>query len=1007
MCALTACTQTPTSTTTITTATITTISSSSITIGKCKRLNFNETKQRHITKDTLFVVTGLYTTVIITKERYNVKDILIALKETNLYLILLLVLIMGLLTGNELSQKFDKIVKQICKEKRNASITLNLEHSYLNIDVRRVAVFLLFHNKHLRINFDKCCHCLIAVMETYIYVQKWKSHKMKKLENYKMITYSAVSLIFILQSSKILATEISALTTTTEESNKADVSDLNNVTFSLPIAEKLIYVHHPASLKSIKHIIQPIRQKYKRVKRPKIKYSFAEPPGNYHNDHGSPYFGDFSPLNAESDDFGLPTLTYDTHVTDVKFYNDYDKPKIKYEEMQKLPPYSYGGSHESKKQVYKSSPHNYKIPEDSYSPHPTKTPSYNYAPAKQPSMDDSYQVKYSPPAEHGCNDYDNKRPKKIITYAKPIYISASLPYTEKPSLTYGSHNTEPSRIPATKYGVPDVYLTPSTHNSNSYFDQHAQPPQEHEANVQVTYSHANDIKFTSPSHYQTDHNNYEELPKTYEAPSKTYDYSPPYRAPSLNYELPHTYQTFTNGYNHPPPHNNEHSDEYQEPSQGYDLSSVHYVPSQNYHHSSGYETTSQNYDHSSSYEEPSQNHGHSSSESYENHPLSQNYEQPSVYETSSQNYDHAPSHQEPSQNHDHSFSESYDHHSPSQNYEHPPSHQKSSHSHQPSHYEPPPQQSNHIAADDYIPPSNELPISRDRKQPLYEYPKSSYEVPIYDAVPFDAVNDQEHEIYPPHASSDNNQIMTEPNSSSEEPLQAYDDESNINNDSHSASSITTLSGSSGPRRVHKKQRGNLKNSSTSFTAPTRHILDVPELKNAFENEKRLIFSPTDNYVNPSVRVENLHVGVWNPMKIRTSSMKSTSPPSTTVSVSVPNTRVRNIFYRGRTTAATTDNPITPSNTNVEIVSINKSHSKAYYDGILSTPKFTNANVYRKLMNRHRSGSTASTTMQDSLIDGGKLSKRTTKSMLDTTPFKSPYNNDMDIKRTLPKNHKLF
>uniref|UniRef100_A0A1B0AQT8 Uncharacterized protein n=1 Tax=Glossina palpalis gambiensis TaxID=67801 RepID=A0A1B0AQT8_9MUSC len=847
---------------------------------------------------------------------------------------------------------------------------------------------------------------------------------MKNYENYKMITYSAIiSLIFILQSSKILATEISTsttttTTTTTEESNKADGLDLTNVTFSLPIAEKLIYVHHPASLKSIKHIIEPIRHKYKRPKRPKIKYSFAEPPGNHYNDHSSTYFEDFSHLNLESDDFGLPPSSYDTHVTNVKFYNEYEKPKVKYEGIQKLPSYSYGGSHESNKQVYKSPSNNYEIPEDTSSSHPTKTSPHHYPPSKQPSTDDTYQVNYNTPTERGCHDYDSKHPKKIITYAEPIYISASPSYTEKPALTYSAHNTEAARIPATKYGVPDVYFPPSTYNINSYFDHTAQNPEKPKANVQITYSQPNEIKFTSPSHYQTDYSSYDESSKTYQAPPKTYDYSPPYKAPSLSYELPNTYQTFTHGYDHAPSHNVEHSAGYQEPSGGYELSSADHMPSQDYEHPSGYETSSQNYDHSSSYQAPTQSHDqsssyeepsqtdvHSSLQSYDHRPPSQNYEQSSGYETSSQSYDHSASHQAPSQNHDHLSAESYDHQPPSQNYEHPHPHQESSHSHQPSHYEPPPQQSTHVAADDYIPPSNELPISRDRKHPPYDYPKSSYEVPIYDAVPFDAVNEQEHEIYPPHAPSNNNKIVTEPNNTSEEPPQTYNGGSNINNDSHSASSMTSLSASSRPRRIRKKKRGNFKSSTTTLTATTRHILDVPELENAFENEKRIILAPTDNYAHPSVRVENLHLGVWNPMKLRTSSMKATSAPSTTttVSVSIPNTRVRNIFYRGRTT----ESPLSSSKSKVEIISIDKSHSKAYYDGILSTPKFTNTNVYRKLMNRHRSGSNASTMMQGSLIDAEKLFKRTTKSMLDTTPFKSPYSNDMDIKRTLPKNHKLF
>ncbi|XP_013106365.2 uncharacterized protein LOC106086293 [Stomoxys calcitrans] len=371
-------------------------------------------------------------------------------------------------------------------------------------------------------------------------------------------------------------------------------------------------------------------------------------------------------------------------------------------------------------------------------------------------------------------------------------------------------------------------------------------------------------------------------------------------------------------------------------------------------------------------------------------------------------------HEEPPQEYDHN-------HSPPSGYHHQ---QESSDTHQPAKYEPAPAQ--------------DLPIEPNHKHPNYDFPKTSYEVPIYDPIPFDSSNNQEQEIYPPQpfenvAWQENSQMdyTAEPNNVAPQKPQITEDtrynepDEMPHGDVHSSG--TRFQGHSAtatlPQRVRKRKRNKGTTAATTSKVSTKHILDVPELTEAFERDKHKYENTnTDADINESHKVVKVNHGPWNPLRIRTPAATTTTTPTTTLSLDQTPTKNIRIRYQGRTrpssTTVTTEAP-SPQQSNhiphVEIVSIEKSRSKSYYDGILSTPKIYNPNLYRNRYKttKQQSGSTAQPPSSSQVnvsaspsSNTEKFSKRTTKNIFDTTVFKSPLT-DRGVHQNLPKNHKLF
>lgn len=354
-----------------------------------------------------------------------------------------------------------------------------------------------------------------------------------------------------------------------------------------------------------------------------------------------------------------------------------------------------------------------------------------------------------------------------------------------------------------------------------------------------------------------------------------------------------------------------------------------------------------------------------------------------------------------------------------QNYDQAPpvSYQESSDTNPPPSYQPAPPQNGNI--DEYIPTAEDLPLNVNNKQPPYDYPKSSYEVPIYDPIPFESSNNQEQEVYPPQSYDNTNRQQQQQQANNKPEFtnrindnhnppqkpqgtvvrpndvelieQPQQHQNPIEN--HAQSPITLLRG------IRKRKR--TKGSSTTVST-TKHILDVPELEEAFEKEKRNRNAQEPD-THASHKVENFNNdGPWNPMKIRTSPIMSTTPKTTSTAINTRTIKNNRYQHRQHRTSTTTTTTVAP--TRVAIISIEKSRSKTYYDGTVTTPRAYNANYFR---NRYRleNPTTVKPQMQPPSNEM-KFSKRTTKNVFDTTIFKSPIN-DGDVYRNLPKNHKPF
>ncbi|KAM7358807.1 uncharacterized protein ACRADG_003640 [Cochliomyia hominivorax] len=745
--------------------------------------------------------------------------------------------------------------------------------------------------------------------------------------------YSSIIIILILHLSMVLANETKA-----ELAQNVTSSLESNTTSQQPMAEALIRFRRQPPRTVVKHIVRPKRYKMKRIKRPKIKYTFAEPP------HPHPaYFNrkpisvkkptfettiyeDFSHMNVESADFDLPPSSYEAQSMDLDLYKHYE-PSIDttYKEVQKLPEIS--GPAVNFKEYTPT--YTFTEPEIRYKEITKPSVGYTYEPAKNRKP----HTKYGVPTEYSyVTGYDKSNEHKYTYEApasKPVYKEVGKPFYNahgKNEYSYSKPAKETPRIPATTYGVPDTHIPATTYGVP-------------DAHIPVSVS--NDYNKYSVVEQKPPYASY--------TPTKieTYHFAePPQPEPSVEITYSPSYEI-----NIPSSHENSYSG-----------GKYNAIPEPQ-HPPSGYEE-----------------HG---PPSYQDHPK---YEEPIEEEY------------HPPLNH-HVYEEA-----PPPHYEHTgPSYQEGSDTNQPASYQPAPPRHESIGITDHIPPSQNLPISVNHKQPPYDFPKSSYEVPIYDPVPFDASNTEEREIYPPQTLDHS----TEQRTTTKE----------VTPDNRPQSTVTKpQSPINRLRRTRKRKR--TKGSSTTVST-TKHILDVPELEEAFEKENRKKFSNSqDPEPDESHRIENINNhnsnninnhysnGAWNPMKIRTSPIMNTTP-STTSSLNSSSMKNRRYHIKQRksssTTTTTTTTTEAPPQANVEIISIEKSRSKTYYDGPVSTPKIFNANFFRNRFRTINSSTTEQPQMKST--NENKVIKRTTKNVFDTTIFKSPVN-ERDVYRNLPKNHKL-
>ncbi|EDW05409.2 uncharacterized protein Dmoj_GI14581 [Drosophila mojavensis] len=299
--------------------------------------------------------------------------------------------------------------------------------------------------------------------------------------------------------------------------------------------------------------------------------------------------------------------------------------------------------------------------------------------------------------------------------------------------------------------------------------------------------------------------------------------------------------------------------------------------------------------------------------------------------------------------------------------------------------------------ENYAPPSEELPLTPNHKFPSFDFPKSSYEVPIYDPIPFEASNKDEQESYPP--------ILPE-NTPNEVP----------SDDTHTAGSSRT------PTKSRKRKRR-----PALATVSKKHTLDVPELQEAYDADAHVHARDTDldtaahgsrhveqkrkyvSYVTPSISPTTTTTTTsapWSPMRVRPTSSNGFIP---TVVTSTPPTR-----SRGRGTSRfRSRNPSTEATSTV--VTIEKSRSQSYYDGTIAPPTYQQFTVGRGARptrpTQLRGGGT--TPVLNGGTERNATPRRTTKGIFDTTLFKTPQSDrEMErkllaLRQNLPKNHKLY
>ncbi|XP_053953177.1 uncharacterized protein LOC128859999 [Anastrepha ludens] len=350
---------------------------------------------------------------------------------------------------------------------------------------------------------------------------------------------------------------------------------------------------------------------------------------------------------------------------------------------------------------------------------------------------------------------------------------------------------------------------------------------------------------------------------------------------------------------------------------------------------------------------------------------------------------------------------------------------------------------------DYITPSEELPINSNYMPPAYNYPKSSYEVPIYDPIPFEASSNEEHETYPPHSFESHNMNGHAQSGSSPVPTvtaPATHTPKQDNGDNVPPSS--TIKG----RRASSKRK-HMRNSTP------KHILDTPELEEAFEASQRnknqftlnkdadvdesnqVRAQPNSNEgnyflptISPDTANDHSYVSTaWNPVRIRGGSTptvlpavkgQTSSTPTPTMlrpkgrrpnAVRTSNRQQTMAEYTPASTVTST-RQTTPLNDKGEkrtIVSVDKSRSYSYYGGTPMTPNENGQTLYRTRSNPQRQPTrTPPVTRQKVSARDETAPHRTTKSVFETTYFKSPHNDNYErhlatFVKSLPSNHKLF
>ncbi|EDW50440.1 extensin [Drosophila sechellia] len=623
------------------------------------------------------------------------------------------------------------------------------------------------------------------------------------------------------------------------------------------------------------------------------------------------------------------------------------------------------------------------------------------------SMDLDFYNHDTEPDLYGAHKFPSLDFGLVTTHEHVPHQKYGLPPVQQsfqPDHSFASHYEPPpapAHPPATHYGVPDAPAPVPSYphqdlpapDSYSIYEQKipnvgyhqnfAEPPKYppkhgsiNNPNFEIAYSppafeistsyQSNHHQSYVPSHPPSSHDGFAE------PPSNNYVKPPPQHAPTNSYAPP---QHPSSSYDQPPQH----------PSSSYDQPPQHPPPSYSQppqHPSSSYDPPAQHP--SSSYDQPPK-HPSSSYEQPPQHPSS-SYDQPPQHPSSS--YDQPP--QEHPSSYEHPPTSTYD-----QAPQHPPSNYVSSDSHS----------INTYPQDDYAPPSQELPLNPHHKFPSFDFPKSSYEVPIYDPVPFEASNRDEQESYPPI-------------------LASSPDLNEITSDAHAA-------GSSKRRKRKRKP--------TPGVVPAKHTLDVPELQQAYDADSHLGEShenaDTDansshyverkqsfyNFVTPTTTTSTTPAP-WTPMRGRSSTTRTAFIPTIVTSTPKTPTTDRN-RHRGSSRYRTKQQPVNPSSpdrTNTS-VQIDQSHSQSYYDGTIAPPtrqQFSLTTGGRGSRPTRPSyvrthGPVSPLALQPADGRGPPTSKRTTKGVFDTTLFKSPLSDrEMErnlhgLRQNLPKNHKLF
>ncbi|XP_017126992.1 extensin [Drosophila elegans] len=606
------------------------------------------------------------------------------------------------------------------------------------------------------------------------------------------------------------------------------------------------------------------------------------------------------------------------------------------------------------------------------------------------SMDLDFYNHDTEPDLYGAHKFPSLDLGLVTTHEHVPHQKYGLPPLQQsfqPDHSFASHYepppppAPPAHPPATRYGVPTAPAPVP-----SYPHQDLPAPDSYSIYEQKIPNVGYHQNFAEPPKQKTTHGSNFEIA-----------YSPPAFEISTSYQQNHQ-QSYV------PPHPSPSQDGFAEPPSNNYVKPVQHPSTNSYappqHPSSSYEQPVQHP--SSSYDHSPPQHPSSSYDQPPQHPSS-SYNHPEQHPSSS--YDHSPpqhpssSYDQPAQDH----SNSYQHQPPSSTYDqpaqHPPTNYISSDSHTIQSY---PQ-------DDYAPPSQELPLNPHHKFPSFDFPKSSYEVPIYDPVPFEASTRDEQESYPPilASSPDHNEIAS---------------------DVHAA-------GSSKRRKRKRKPSAGI--------VPAKHTLDVPELQQAYDADGHSGHSgesnenaDTDansshfverkqtffNFVTPTTTTTTSTTAApWSPMRGRSSTTRTAFLP--TVVTSTPETpttgRSRNrgaSRYRTNPQPVNSDHPITTS------VRIEQSHSQSYYDGTIAPPtrqQYSPTTGVRGsrptrpgYVRNH--GPVSPLALQPADPGrGAPTAKRTTKGVFDTTLFKSPLGDrEMErnlhgLRQNLPKNHKLY